>query len=258
MRSRPSTLRIVWSWFLETMVIKYFKYNPFGRRCGTFKDDISGHCFRKWAPKLHLLVASRATTPTSRIIGLNLPIYFRSFIGAPFQPTYHHHRGPPCRRWSHHSRFYSAQKKTHPATNSKFPSPRDPGSPKLRMVMEPKYLAEEVIIHPNHHLTGDWIPRVLKIGDPESKFAVSTNSQIVHVRMIYLHFHGEKVATWTRGKCKEANIPHIMEHLRLISGLSARAHLVTLWASIMFSCPWFEPTHRKNMRKSNWVKSSPI
>ena len=27
--------------------------------------------------------------------------------------------------------------------------------------MEPKYLDEEVIIHPNHHLTfGDWIPRV--------------------------------------------------------------------------------------------------
>ena len=27
--------------------------------------------------------------------------------------------------------------------------------------MEPKYLAEEVIAHPNHHLTfGDWIPRV--------------------------------------------------------------------------------------------------
>ena len=27
--------------------------------------------------------------------------------------------------------------------------------------MEPKYLAEEVIVHPNHHLTfGDWIPRV--------------------------------------------------------------------------------------------------
>ena len=48
--------------------------------------------------------------------------------------------------------------------------------------MEPKYLAEEVIIHPNHHLKfGDWIPRVLKIGDPESKFPVSNNSQIVHV-----------------------------------------------------------------------------
>ena len=30
--------------------------------------------------------------------------------------------------------------------------PRDPGSPKLRMVMEPKYLSKEVIIHPNHHL----------------------------------------------------------------------------------------------------------
>ena len=31
---------------------------------------------------------------------------------------------------------------------------RDPGSPKLRMmVMEPKYLVEEVIIHPNRHLT---------------------------------------------------------------------------------------------------------
>ena len=29
--------------------------------------------------------------------------------------------------------------------------------------MEPKYLAEEVIIHPNHHLTfGDWIPRKKK------------------------------------------------------------------------------------------------
>ena len=30
--------------------------------------------------------------------------------------------------------------------------------------MEAKYLAEEVIIHPNHHLTfGDWIPRVGRI-----------------------------------------------------------------------------------------------
>ena len=27
------------------------------------------------------------------------------------------------------------------------------------MVMEAKYLPEKVIIHPNHHLTGDWIPR---------------------------------------------------------------------------------------------------
>ena len=27
--------------------------------------------------------------------------------------------------------------------------------------MEPKYLSEEVTIHPTHHLTfGDWIPRV--------------------------------------------------------------------------------------------------
>ena len=26
-------------------------------------------------------------------------------------------------------------------------------SPNLRMVMEPKYLAEEVIVHPNHPLT---------------------------------------------------------------------------------------------------------
>ena len=25
--------------------------------------------------------------------------------------------------------------------------------------MEAKYLSEKVIIHPNHHLTGDWIPR---------------------------------------------------------------------------------------------------
>ena len=33
---------------------------------------------------------------------------------------------------------------------------RDPGSPNLRMVMEPKYIAE-VIVHPNHPLTfGDW------------------------------------------------------------------------------------------------------
>ena len=31
--------------------------------------------------------------------------------------------------------------------------PRDP--------MEAKYLAQKVIIHPNHHLTfGDWVPRV--------------------------------------------------------------------------------------------------
>ena len=30
--------------------------------------------------------------------------------------------------------------------------PRDPGPPKLRMVMEPKYCAEEVIGHANHHL----------------------------------------------------------------------------------------------------------
>ena len=28
----------------------------------------------------------------------------------------------------------------------------DPGSPKLRMVMEPKYYSDEVIGHPNHHL----------------------------------------------------------------------------------------------------------
>ena len=28
------------------------------------------------------------------------------------------------------------------------------------MAMEPKYLAEEVIVHPNYYLTfGDWIPR---------------------------------------------------------------------------------------------------
>ena len=31
--------------------------------------------------------------------------------------------------------------------------PRDPGSPFLRMVMEPKYNEEEVIVHPNHSLT---------------------------------------------------------------------------------------------------------
>ena len=32
--------------------------------------------------------------------------------------------------------------------------PRDPGSPKLRMVSwNLKYLAKEVTIHPNHHLT---------------------------------------------------------------------------------------------------------
>ena len=30
---------------------------------------------------------------------------------------------------------------------------RDPGSPSENGFMEPKYLAEEVIIHPNHHLT---------------------------------------------------------------------------------------------------------
>ena len=38
-------------------------------------------------------------------------------------------------------------------TSLQYKYPRDPGSPKLRMVMEPKYLAEEVIVHPNHHLT---------------------------------------------------------------------------------------------------------
>ena len=33
-------------------------------------------------------------------------------------------------------------------------------SPSENGFMEPKYLAKEVIIHPNHHLTfGDWIPR---------------------------------------------------------------------------------------------------
>ena len=31
--------------------------------------------------------------------------------------------------------------------------PRDPGSPNLRMVMELKYLADEVFVHRNHQLT---------------------------------------------------------------------------------------------------------
>ena len=36
--------------------------------------------------------------------------------------------------------------------------------------MEPKYLVEDVIIHPNHHLTfGDWILRELNV------FSVKTN-----------------------------------------------------------------------------------
>ena len=72
-----------------------------------------------------------------------------------------------------------------------------------------------------HHLTGDWIPRVLKIGDPESKFAVSTFPNCPCTDDLPTWTHGEKVATWTRGKCLPANIPHIMEHLGLISGLSA-------------------------------------
>ena len=30
--------------------------------------------------------------------------------------------------------------------------------------MKPKYLSEEVIVHPNHHMTfGDWIPRACLI-----------------------------------------------------------------------------------------------
>ena len=130
-----------------------------GAGFSTFKDDISGHCFRKWGPTLHLLVASSVITPTSRIITLYLPIYFRSFIGALFQPTYHHHRGPLCRRWSHHSRLYSVKKK---------------------------------------HTLQQTASFLLKIGDPESKLAVSTFPNCPCTDDLPTWTHGEKVATWTR------------------------------------------------------------
>ena len=40
----------------------------------------------------------------------------------------------------------------------------------LRMAMEPKYLSEEVIVHPNHHLTG-WLD---PLGLERSNLAIST------------------------------------------------------------------------------------
>ena len=38
----------------------------------------------------------------------------------------------------------------------------------LRMVMEPKYLSEEVIVHPNHHLTG-WLDPLGNLFEAEGR-----------------------------------------------------------------------------------------
>ena len=57
----------------------------------------------------------------------------------------------------------SVEAKT-PGSRSRLLILRDPGSPKLRSWFHGTYLVEEVILHPNHHLTfGDWILRELNV-----------------------------------------------------------------------------------------------
>ena len=63
-------------------------------------------------------------------------------------------------------------------------------SPSENGFMEPKYLPEEVIIHPNHHLTfGDWIPRdILILSDSSSAFCFASQDSF-HRLHWFIRFH---------------------------------------------------------------------